>query len=72
MKKSEAKAVTSLVILGIIIYPFVWIYEQIGLFGVLILIAIVIGGIVAFSSASKKQEEKEFNDLPLCQDSCHP
>ena len=57
MKKSESKAIGTLIIFAIIASPFVWLYEKIGGIGILVIIAIVVG-IYALSKWTKNQDSQ--------------
>ena len=65
MKKAEAKAIGSLVVIGIIIYFFVGIHEQIGWVGIGTIGAIVAGVFIFWNINKAKKEQKTFDDLVL-------
>lgn len=72
MKKSNAGFVTlgiTALIAGIIVYPFIWIYKQVGWFGLIasvVILAIIVFRLLAASKARAQQEaEDEFNDIVL-------
>jgi len=54
MKKSEAQAIGPLILIGIAIYPFVWIHEKIGW-----------SGIVYWNVRTTRKDNEEFNKLVL-------
>jgi hypothetical protein len=65
MKKAEATLIGWLVVIGIIVYPFMWLHERIGWLGICFIGVIVIGiGIFWIVSKSQK-EQKTFDDLAL-------
>lgn len=65
MKKSETQVLGPLIVIGIMIYPFVWLHEKTGWGGIIILGGIVLGGIVYWSVRSSRKDEKDFNQLVL-------
>lgn len=65
MKKSEAQAIGSLILIGIVIYPFVWLHEKVGWGGMIGLGSLVLSGIVYGSIRAARKNSEEFNRLVL-------
>ena len=65
MKKSEAEGIGILIVLGIIVYPFIWLHEKIGWIGIGALALLIVGGWIYWHMLSAKKEEEEFNELVL-------
>jgi len=65
MKKSEADALGYLIVIGIVVYPFVWLYEKIGWIGIIALGFAVLGAIVLMKFRNSQREYEEFNRLVL-------
>ena len=65
MKKAEATLIGWLVMIGIIVYPFVWLHEKIGWVGIGTIGVFVIGGGIFWSISKTKKEQKAFDDLAL-------
>jgi len=65
MKKAETTLIGLLVIIGIIVYAFVWLHEEIGWVGIGTIGVFVIGGGIFWSISKTKKEQKEFDDLAL-------
>jgi hypothetical protein len=65
MKKSEAQANGSLILIGIVIYPFVWLHEKVGWGGMIGLGSLVLSGIVYGNIRAARRNSEEFNRLVL-------
>jgi len=65
MKKAEATSIGWLVVIGIIVYAFVWLHEKIGWVGIFIMGAVVIGVGIFWNIGKTKKEQKIFDDLVL-------
>lgn len=63
MKKAEATLIGWLVVIGIIVYPFVWLYEKIGWAGLGLIGAIVIAFVMFNSNRRSQKEQRVFDDL---------
>ena len=59
MKKSESKAIGTLIVFAIIASPFVWLYDQIGGTGILVIIGIVVGVYALSKWNGNKDIQKE-------------
>ena len=65
MKKSEAQALGPIILIGIIIYPFVWLHEKVGWGGTIVLGGIALSGVVFWNIRSSRKDKVEFNKLVL-------
>lgn len=65
MKKAESTLIGWLIVIGIIVYPFVWLHEKIGWIGIAIIGAIVIGIGILWNISKSKKEQKAFDNLVL-------
>lgn len=65
MKKAEATLIGWLVVIGVIVYPFVWLYEKIGGLGFSLIVLIVIGLGIFYHIGNRRKEQKIFDDLVL-------
>jgi len=65
MKKSEAEGIGILIVLGIIVYPFIWLHEKIGWIGIGAVAVLIISGGIYWHMLSAKKEKEEFNELVL-------
>jgi hypothetical protein len=65
MKKAEATLIGWLVAMGIVVYPFVWLIEKIGLIGIGFIGVIVIGFGILYNVSRRQKEQKRFDDLAL-------
>jgi len=65
MKKAESTLIGWLIVIGIIVYPFVWLHEKIGWIGIGIIGAIVIGIGILWNISKSKKEQKAFDNLVL-------
>ncbi|MBU4185682.1 MAG: hypothetical protein KKI12_08390 [Proteobacteria bacterium] len=65
MKKSEATLIGWLVVIGIIVYPFVWLHEKIGWIGIGLIGVIVVGFAIFYNISRSQKEQKTFDDLAL-------
>ncbi len=65
MTKKEAEGIGALVVIGIVVYPFVWLYEQIGAVGLGICVVGLIGAFVYWHLHRAKQDQKAFDELVL-------
>ena len=65
MKKSEAQILGAVVLIGIIVYPFVWLHEKVGWGGIIVLGVIALSGFVFWSIRRSRKDEEEFNKLIL-------
>lgn len=65
MKKKEIKSFVALAFLCITVYPFVLIYQQIGIAGFIILAGIALGFFLYNRSRSKKQESEVFSKFVI-------
>lgn len=65
MKKAEATLIGWFVVIGIIVYPFVWLHEKIGWVGIGTIAVFVIGGAILWSINKSKKDQKTFDDLVL-------
>ena len=63
MTKKEAEAVGALVVIGAIVYPFVWLYEQIGVQGLVLCAAGVVAAAAYWRLRHKQQDHKAFEAL---------
>lgn len=65
MKKKEAEGIGALILIGIVIYPFVWLYENIGWEGIgFITVSLIVIWIFWLFQSSKKETE-DFNKLVI-------
>jgi hypothetical protein len=65
MKKSEAQALGPLIVIGVVVYLFIWLHEKVGWAGITILGGIVLGGIVYWIVRSSRKDEEKFSELVL-------
>ncbi len=65
MKKAEATLIGWLIVIGVIVYPFVWLYEKIGGLGFSLIVVIVIGLGIFYHIGNRRKEQKTFDDLVL-------
>jgi hypothetical protein len=65
MKKAEATLIGWLVVIGVIVYPFVWLHKKIGGLGISIMAVIIIGLGIFYNIGSRRKEQKTFDDLVL-------
>lgn len=65
MTKKEAEGIGALVVIGVIVYPFVWLYEQIGAVGLLLCSISVVATFVYLHIRNVKQDQKAFDELVL-------
>lgn len=65
MKKSEAKAIGPLIVLGIILYPFIWLYENVGTSSLIIIGSISAIVIIFWKYYSSQKDKSDFNKLSL-------
>jgi len=65
MTKKEAKGLGIIVIIGLFISPFVWLYEQIGDLGLGVCAAALIRILIYWFTYNKNKDQKKFDDLVL-------
>lgn len=65
MNKKIAEAVAIIVIIGVVSYPFVWIYNQIGAAGSVLGIVGLIGIATYWKTRNKKKDQESFDALVL-------
>lgn len=65
MKKTDETLIGLLVVIAVIVYPFVWLYEKIGGVGFSLIVVIVIGLGIFYHIGSRRKEQKTFDDLVL-------
>ncbi|MDR9497654.1 MAG: hypothetical protein RI556_00600 [Hydrogenovibrio sp.] len=65
MTQKEVEGIGALVLLGVIIYPFVWVYEQIGTVGIVVCGVGIIALFVYWHIHNEKQNQKAFEELIL-------
>jgi len=65
MKKSNVTSLGTLFLIGIILYPFVWLFEYVSAVEMIIIIAIAVIGYFLFKTASIKQKQENFSALVL-------
>lgn len=65
MKKKEAEGIGVLILIGIVVYPFVWLYENIGWEGMtFIAVSLIVIWVIWLFLSSKKETER-FNKLVI-------
>ena len=65
MTKKEVEGIGALVIIGVIVYPFVWLYEQIGVVGLVLCGIGVVAAFIYWHIHNAKQDQKAFDELVL-------
>lgn len=65
MKKPQQNALGALVVLGVIIYPFVWLFEQLGPGGFALLACLLVAGLVYLIVRRAGKDNERFGDLVL-------
>lgn len=65
MTKKEAEGIGALVIIGAIVYPLVWLYEQIGAVGLVLCGVGVAAAFTYWHIYNAKQDKKAFDELVL-------
>ncbi len=65
MTKKEAEGIGALIVIVVIVYPFVWLYEQIGAMGIVVCGVGIVAAFVYWHIHNKKQDQKAFEELVL-------
>lgn len=65
MKKKEAEGIGALILIGIVAYPFVWLYEQIGGIGLAVCAAALVGAWIWRHIYQSKGDQQAFDELAL-------
>lgn len=65
MTKKEAEGIGTLVVIGVIVYPFVWLYEQIGATGIVVCGIGILAAFICRHIYNGKQDQKAFEALVL-------
>lgn len=65
MTKKEAEGIGALVVIGAIVYPFVWLYEQVGAVGLVVCAVGIVAIFVYWHIHNEKQDQKAFEELVL-------
>lgn len=65
MTKREAKAVSQLIVIGIVLYPFFWFYQQVGANGFISALVLLICAFIAWKIIKRNRRQKAFDEVAL-------
>lgn len=65
MNKKEVEGIGALIVVGVFVYPFVWLYEQIGGIGVGVCAAVLLGAWMWWHIHQSRVDQQAFDELAL-------
>lgn len=65
MNKKEAEGIGTLIVVAIVVYPFIWLYEQIGGIGLGVCAAALVGAWIWWHIHQSRADQQAFDELAL-------